>query len=175
MSNSLNAFNSAISDAKELIECYDYLNKDENFKGSDALKRSALIMALTAWETYVEDVVIELFELKFGVLRGSQIGSFMEKQLEIKLKTFHNPNSAKTKQIFEEFFGFDVTKYWEWDNFNPPSAREQLNKWISKRGDAVHRAQIDNTQPHIVKREDLDKCVRFFVNIVRTTDKALNL
>ena len=155
MSKSLKSFNFAIEDAKELLECYDILNNSEEHKASDALKRSALIMVLTAWETYVEDIVTELFDQKFGALRGCQIGDFMERQLELRLKTFHNPNSAKTKQIFEECFGFDVTESWAWNNYQPNQAREILNKWISKRGDAVHRSQVDKTKSHIVKRDEL--------------------
>lgn len=173
MSKSLKSFNFAIADAKELLECYDVLNNSEDHKGSDALKRSTLIMTLTAWETYIEDVVTELFEQKFGALKGCQIGNFMERQLEIRLKTFHNPNSAKTKQIFEEFFGFDVTEDWVWNNYQPKQARELLNKWISKRGDVVHRSVVDKTKPHIVKRDELQKCITFFTGLVQATDDAL--
>lgn len=173
MSNSLKSFHFAISDAEELLDCYDVLNNSQEHKGSDALKRSALIMTLTAWETYVEDVITELFENKFGALQGSQIGNFMERQLSIKLKTFHNPNSSKTKQIFEEFFGYDVTEDWCWNNYLPKQARETLNKWISKRGDAVHRAVTEQNKPHIVKRDELQKCIRFFKDLVTATDKAI--
>lgn len=173
MSNSLKSFQCAITDAEELLNCYDILNNSQKLKASDALKRSALIMTLTAWETYVEDVLTELFESKFGALQGSQIGNFMEKQLKIKLKTFHNPNSSKTKQIFEEFFGFDVTEEWSWNNYLPKQARETLNKWINKRGSVVHRAVTEQNKPHTVKRDELQKCIRFFKDLVTATDKAL--
>ncbi|MCK8121855.1 HEPN domain-containing protein [Pseudoalteromonas sp. 2CM32C] len=60
-------------------------------------------MTLTAWETYVEDVVTEIFDAKFSLIKGSQFGHFAEKQLNERLKFFHNPNSNKTKKLFEEF------------------------------------------------------------------------
>ncbi len=44
----------------------------------------------------------------------------------------------------------------------------------TRRGEAVHRAQIDITKPHIVKRDDLEKCIRFFSDLVQSTDNALS-
>ncbi|CAN8141935.1 hypothetical protein THIOSC15_320008 [uncultured Thiomicrorhabdus sp.] len=92
--------------------------------------------------------------------------------MTIKLKTFNNPNSQKTKQIFEEFFDKDITQEWNWNNYEPKNAREILNKWISKRGEAVHRAETDIGKPHIVKREELIKCIKFFKGLANATDKS---
>ena len=174
MSESLQNFKRAISDAQELLTCYDTINSSEsNEPVPEVLKRACLIMTLTAWETYVEDIATELFQNKFGALKGSQIGNFMELQFNNRLKMFHNPDSQKTKQIFEEFFGIDVTEYWKLNNYIPKQSREMLNLWLKKRGDAVHRAKTDLNQPHIVKRDELDKCIRFITDLVVVTDKAL--
>lgn len=178
MSKSFELFNMGISDAEELLKCYDQMNQDQSDKNAppEALKRATLILVLTAWETYVEDIATELFNHKFGVLKGCQIGTFMEQQFSTRLKMFHNPDSAKTKQIFLEFFGVDVTENWVWNNY--PTSKEVktiLNGWINKRGDAVHRAQTDKQSNHIVKRSELDKCIFFFKSLVKVTDQALAL
>ncbi|MCD8560598.1 MAG: hypothetical protein LRY75_17630 [Shewanella xiamenensis] len=173
MSVALNTFKRAINDARALIECYDELNVKQESQALGALKRAALIMTMTAWETYVEDVATELFNNKFGALKGCQIGNFMEQQFSTRLKMFHNPDSAKTKQIFEEFFGIDVTEHWKWSNYIPKQARETLNSWLKKRGDAVHRAQVEIGTPQIIKRDEVDKCIRFITELVTATDKAL--
>ena len=174
MSDSLNNFNQAINDAKELVSCYDTMNKSKNDDAPEVLKRATLIMILTAWETYIEDVAIELFNHKFGALKGCHVGNFMKDQFELRLKTFHNPNSLKTKKIFLEFFGIDVTDHWIWNNYqDPDQVRSTLNRWIKKRGEAVHRSQTDVTKPHIAKRDELDKCIRFFTELVGVTDKIL--
>jgi hypothetical protein len=167
----------AISDAEELLHCYDQINQDNTRTKNppEALKRASLILVLTAWETYVEDIATELFNQKFGVLKGSQIGNFMEQQFSIRLKMFHNPDSVKTKQIFLEFFGVDVTECWAWNNYSTSKeVKTILNQWISKRGDAVHRAQINKQLNHIVKRNELDKCIFFFKNLVKITDDFLS-
>lgn len=128
MTQSLSIFQQALSEAKELLNCYDTLNNHEEIVPPDALKKASLIMALTAWETYVEDVVTELFNIKFSLVKGSTLGDFAEKQLKERLKQFHNPDSRKTKHLFEEFFGVDITESWQWNNVLPKDARTQLNK-----------------------------------------------
>ncbi len=72
MSKALESFNLAITDAEELLNCYDQINQNnaQDYQPPEALKRASLILVLTAWETYVEDIATELFELKFGVLKG---------------------------------------------------------------------------------------------------------
>lgn len=174
MSVSLNNFKLAIYDAKELAECYDYMNSKDDVVPSEALKRAALIMTLTAWETYVEDIATELFANKFGVLKGCHIGSYLERQFSIRLKSFHNPDSNKTKQLFEEFFDIDVTEKWIWDSYlHPKQVKQTLDGWLKRRGEAVHRSQVDITKPDLMKRNELDKCVRFISDLVKVTDKIL--
>ncbi len=174
MSISLYNFKLAISDAKELAECYDLLNAKDDASPPESLKRAALIMTLTAWETYVEDIATELFSNKFGALKGCHIGNYLERQFSSKLKMFHNPGSQKTKEIFEEFFGVNVTESWVWNSYQTPKqVKQTLDDWLKRRGEAVHRSQIDITKPDLIKRNELDKCVRFISELVEITDKAL--
>jgi hypothetical protein len=175
MSSAKQGFIFAISDAEELISCYDAMNSgDSNNQPPEVLKRAALIMTLTAWETYVEDVASELIEKKYGVVMGSQVGNIIDNRLQEHLKVFNNPDSKKTKDLFLEFFGIDVTESWVWGNYHlAKDARTVLNSWLKKRGEAVHRAQTDKQLMHIVKRDELDKCIRFFKELVDVTDQTL--
>jgi hypothetical protein len=173
MSEALKTFYRALSDARELLECYENLNGHPELIPPDALKKASLVLALTAWETYVEDVATELFKQKFSVLEGSKLGTFAQKQFDERLRFFHNPNSNKTKKLFEEFFDIDVTESWKWNNVFPEDAREQLNKWIVKRGEAVHRAQVDLNLPQIIRKDELTKCIHFFNELAIATDRAL--
>lgn len=175
MTSSLKQFNQALSEARELFDCYDTLNSHPELSPPSALKKACLILTLTAWETYVEDVVTEIFDIKFNVIKGSMVGNFAEKQLYERLKFFNNPNSQKTKHLFEEFFGIDVTEKWSWPNVTPHEARTQLNKWISKRGEAVHRVEVYLNQPQVVNKAELGKCLRFFEELAKTTDAALEV
>lgn len=175
MSIAKESFNYAISDAEEIISCYDRMNAgDCTEQPPEVLKRATLIMSLTAWETYIEDVASELIEEKYGMVMGSQVGNIINNRLRDHLKVFNNPDSKKTKDLFLEFFGIDVTESWVWGNYQTAKdARTALNAWLRKRGEAVHRAQTDKQSSHIVKRDELDKCIRFFRELVDVTDRAL--
>lgn len=103
---------------------------------------------------------------------GSQIGNVITGRLNEHLKTFNNPDSKKTKDLFQEFFGLDVTESWVWGNFHTAKdTRTALNSWLRKRGEAVHRAHTDKQSSHIIKRDEVDKCIRFFRELVAVTDK----
>ncbi|TOH24125.1 HEPN domain-containing protein, partial [Vibrio parahaemolyticus] len=88
MSQARKEFELAISDSEELITCYDLMNNCENkYQPPEALKRATLIMTLTAWETYVEDIASELIAAKYGMVMGSQVGNIIENRLNDHLKT----------------------------------------------------------------------------------------
>lgn len=132
-----------------------------------------LWMALTAWETYVEDRLLEEMHKKLAVVAGSYVGDFVLKKLQTDLKQFHNPSADKTRRIFQEYLGLDVTEGWSWANYEPEKARTTLNNWIGKRGDAVHRSKpVNNGSPvaHLIKRDELEKVIRFVKDLVKATD-----
>lgn len=63
---------------------------DDTHKASperaEVLKRAGLVMALTAWETYVEDRLNEEVQLRLRVVAGSSIGHFVSHQLAVTIK-----------------------------------------------------------------------------------------
>lgn len=176
MSKARAAFETSIKDAEELLAHFDALPKPPP-QSADVLKRAGLVMALTAWETYVEDLVLEEVTARLRVVNGSYVGNFVLKRLDDELKRFHNPTSEKVKRLFMDFLEVDVTARWEWSNYDSAKAKKNLDELISKRGDAVHRsnpvAAGASPAPHLVKREDLEKAIRFLRALVDATDAAL--
>ena len=154
----------------------DLMKKNTRPESAEVLKRAGLIMALTAWETYVEDRITEEMESRLKVVNGSYLGHFVLARLKDELKRFHNPNSDKTKRIFLDFTGIDVTAKWEWQHFDPVKAKKTLDELIAKRGDAVHRSKAatnGSPAPHLIKREELEKEIKFIKNLVEANDQAL--
>lgn len=173
MSRAIQSFEHSIKDAEELLAHFDAINSKPPPPNSEVLKRAGLVMALTAWETYVEDRLQEEMSKRLGVVAGSYIGDFVMKRLSQDLKQFHSPTSDKTKRLFQEYLGFDVTEGWAWANYEPEKVRSTLNSWISKRGDAVHRSKSANNGPpaaHLIKRDELEKVIRFVRDLVKATD-----
>ena len=65
---------------------------------------------------------------------------------------------------------------WKWTNYEPATAKKTLDDFISRRGDVVHRSRpvsAGTPSPHMVKRDDLDKAIRFLKGLVEATDRAL--
>ena len=177
MSRAYQTFEYSIKDAEELLDHFNAINNNPPPPNAEVLKRAGLVMALTAWETYVEDRLEEEMSKKLAVVTGSYVGDFVLKKLNQDLKQFHNPTSDKCKRIFQEYLGFDVTEGWTWANFEPEKARSTLNAWINKRGDAVHRSKPATNGapgPHLVKKEDLEKLIRFIKDLVRTSDTYID-
>lgn len=176
MSKAKLAFEGSIKDAEDLLSHFDAMPKPPP-ENAEVLKRAGLVMALTAWETYVEDRVREEVQTRLRVVNGSYVGKFVTGRLEDELKRFHNPNSEKTKKLFVDFLEIDVTAGWEWQHFDPPKVKKTLDELITKRGDAVHRSKPNAVgappAPHLVKREDLEKSIRFLKGLVEATDRVL--
>lgn len=177
MSRSYFAFEHGIKDAEELLAHFDTLNANPPPASAEVLKRAGLVMALTAWETYVEDRITEEMKKRLAVVSGSSVGNFVLKKLETELKQFHNPKSDKTRTLFQDYLDIDVTVAWAWVNVTPEKAKAQLNQWIAKRGDAVHRSKPLATgvpAAHLIKRDELEKVIRFLKELVCATDRELS-
>jgi hypothetical protein len=176
MSKALDTFESSIKDAEDLMAHFDALPKPPPANG-EVLKRAGLVMALTAWETYVEDRVREEVRRRLHAVNGSHLGKFVSGRLEEELRRFHNPASDKTRKLFIDYLDVDVVAGWVWANFDSAKARKTLDELIAKRGDAVHRSKPITpgapAQPHLVKREDLEKAIRFLRSLAEATDAVL--
>lgn len=173
MSRAIQSFEYGIKDAEELLAHFDALNGNPPPANAEVLKRAGLVMALTAWETYVEDRLVESMEKRLAAVAGSYVGNFVSKRMNHELRQFHNPNADKTKRIFQEYLDVDVTIGWVWQNYDSEKAKAALNSWIGKRGDAVHRSRpLNNGVPvaHLIKRDELEKVIRFIKDLVKATD-----
>jgi hypothetical protein len=109
-------------------------------------------------------------------LAPNSIADLVQSKLDEEVKRLHNPTSDKTIQLFRDYAGVDVTKHWCWNNSDCNAVRARLNEYIKLRGDVVHRSRAITTGPpkaHPVKRDDLDKAIRFLKNLAQVTERAL--
>ncbi|MBN8460108.1 MAG: hypothetical protein J0M04_19950 [Verrucomicrobia bacterium] len=171
MSQSHDTFLASISDATALLELYSTREKATP-EELEVLKRAGLIMAFTAWETYVEDRITEAVIPQLKLLEGCQLGKFMKARLDEELKRFNNPNSDKTRKLFLDYTGIDVTACWRWNNFDPAGAKKQLDTWIGIRGEVVHRSLEGGART--IKKDDLRKVISFLTELASATEKALD-
>ncbi len=178
MSTSSEAFNLSIRDAENLLKHFNTLNIKPPPPEIEVLKRAGLIMAMTAWETYVEDRVMEVAIERLRGVADSSIATFIQSKLDDEIKRLHSPTSDKTIQLFRDYAGVDLTDSWTWNNYDPKTVRERLNQYIKLRGDVVHRSRTimpGPSQAHPVTKEDLEKVIRFLRALVEVTETGLNI
>lgn len=175
MSKARERFDVSIQDAEDLLRHFDSQPKPPP-QNAEVLKRAGLVMAFTAWETYVEDLIEEVVMGGNPHAASGHAERFMQARLQEELKRFHNPASDKTRKLFLDYAGVDVTKHWKWSNYEPASAKKKLDELIGIRGDVVHRSKAPDdggpSKAHPVKREDLAKAIRFLKGLVDATEKA---
>jgi hypothetical protein len=169
-------FLSSIKDASDLLDLFDQINVKPPPPNAEVLKRAGLIMAITAWETYVEDRVVEAVNVRLGTDQVGFSGQYVLRNLQKELKQFNNPNTEKTVKLFREFLGLDVSLSWTWNNYPIDRVKLELDALMRKRGDAVHRSKPPTSggvpSAHLIKRDELEKAIRFLGSLVEATEKA---
>jgi len=177
MSRAGENFTLSILDAENLLNHFNALNTKPPPPETEVLKRAGLIMAMTAWETYVEDRGLEAAAERLCGLSDVSIADLVKTKLDDEIKRLHNPTSEKAIQLFRDYAGVDLTDKWFWNNYDTKTVQERLNQYMKLRGDVVHQSR-PNTQgslnAHPVTKEDLEKAIRFLKNLVQATESALH-
>ena len=176
ISKALATFEQAIRDAEHLLEHFDKLNTKPPPPENEVLKRAGLILAMTAWETFVEDSLVEVLEHRLQDCSDTAIADLVRAKLRQEISRLHNPTGEKVTEMLRHYAGVDVSKHWKWNGVDADAAKKRLNEYLKLRGDVAHRAWVvreGQTQQHPVKREDLERAIRFLRRLVAATDSAL--
>lgn len=171
-------FAQSIRDAENLLAHFDKLNTNPPPPENEVLKRAGLIMAMTAWETYVEDRVLEAAAERLRTLEDATIAAFVRSKLDDDLRRLHNPSSDKTIQLFKDYAGIDLTDKWHCNPLSAADVRGRLNQYMKLRGGMVHRSPVVTLGPpkaHPITRDDLAKAIRFLKALVASTEKELRI
>ncbi|MBK9132421.1 MAG: hypothetical protein IPM20_12395 [Gammaproteobacteria bacterium] len=178
MSRASDTFAQSILDAEYLLKHFNTPHTKPPSPEFEVLKRAGLIMAMTAWETYVEDRVLDAADERLRELPDSPISTFVQSKLDDEIKRLHNPTSDKAIQLFRDYAGVDLTGKWSWNNNDENTVRDRLNQYMKLRGDVVHRSRTITPGPpkaHPVTKEDLVKAIRFLKSLVQATESAFHL
>lgn len=175
MSKSLEKFNESIKDADNLFALFNKHSKEEPVE-TEVLKRAGFIMAFTAWETYVEDRLVEGLAVQTKMVKNSFLGNFFQKKLDEELRRFNTPNVEKTRKLYRDFLGIDdITKGWAFSNYSQDAAKKLLDEFVEKRGQVVHHSKEIGAEstPDMVKTADLKKLITFLKGLVVAFDKSI--
>lgn len=104
------------------------------------------------------------------------IARLVRSKLKDEINRLHNPTSEKTTELFRLYADVDLHSKWSWSGSDDEATRKRLNEYIKLRGDVVHRSrrvQSGPPGPHPVKKDELEKAIRFLKPLVQATEVAL--
>ena len=172
MSKASETFSQSILDAEHLLKHFNELNTKPPPPDIEVLKRAGLVMAMTAWETYVEDRVTEATDERLRSVGDESVARFMRSKLKDEIGRLHNPTAERTTELFRLYADVDLNGNWSWNGSDDAATRKRLNDYIKLRGDVVHRSRRAQ-EPHPVKKDELEKAIRFLKALVQATEAAL--
>ena len=172
MSKASDGFAYSIKDSENLLLHFNALNTKPPPPEIEVLKRAGLIMAMTAWETYVEDRLVEAAEERLHSLENDAVASLVMSKLTEEIKRLNNPDSSRAIQLFRDYAGVDLSSTWFWNGVDHKTAKSRLNNYLKLRGDIVHRSKPDTASSHPVKKVDLEKAISFLKLLVDASERA---
>lgn len=155
----------------------------------DALHRAGVVLAVAAWESYVENVTKEALQAISGAAVGNPTAASLA-ALEIQhcdrsVGRFNTPNAENVRDLFQKHLLFDPWPHWVWKasgrrQWNAIFMRERLNHWLQVRHSIAHGFKLpqypfllNQHGKYTVRKCHLMHCRDFVRHLASETDVAL--
>jgi hypothetical protein len=160
-------------DAEELDDAHTELRTGNPGRqyGLASLNRAIVVMSVSAWEAYVEELIRESvralrppgppFGLSWPPLNAYAMGL---------LSNFNTPNQVNVERLIRNCLGLaDVHLSWAWQNCNSAQAVQRLTDAMNYRHQIAHGV---NPRP-IIHNHYASQLPSFFRRLARCTDDAV--
>ena len=131
-----------LQDADELMDAHRELRTGRPGRqwGLGSLNRAAVVMCVSAWEAYVEQVVIEAV-VAIRPAAGTPLGMWptLNASVRSSVGRFHTPNLDNVRRLISDYIGLpDITASWSWRNCTVAHACELLAEAMRLRHEIAH-------------------------------------
>jgi hypothetical protein len=159
-------------DAEELDAAHGQLKTGRPGRqyGLASLNRSAVNSCISAWESYVEELVRESLTAMrpAGPLLG--LWPVLNASARSQLGRFHNPGTEQVRQLISDTIGLaDVHLSWSWPGCTPEQAAHRLNAILDLRHRISHGV---HPRPAVLNSYS-SRLSEFFRRLARCTDDAV--
>ncbi|AGA89075.1 hypothetical protein Thimo_0203 [Thioflavicoccus mobilis 8321] len=162
-----------LSDADEINRAHSKLRTGVAGRqyGLGALNRAVVVMCVSAWEAYVEEVTKECLVLLKPSAPPLGTWPALNASARSQIGRFNNPNVDNTQNLVRDCLGLDnITLAWRWPHNPPEKAKERLKEAIKLRHEIAHGV---TPRPIIHNQQYAGRLPDFFRKLGEATDKAL--
>lgn len=141
-----------LDDADELLDAQVRLNASMvpgpapgTQWGLGALNRAAVVMLVSAWEAYIEQVAIEAVEA-LRPAHPAPLGIWPALYAGVKSSAgqLHQPNVQHVKMLISGSIGLaDITTSWTWAGVTVEQVRGRLESAVNTRNRVAHGVNLD--------------------------------
>jgi hypothetical protein len=162
-----------LDDADDLLEVHAGLRAGRPGRqwGLGAINRAVVVTCVSAWEAYVEAVVVEALAATRPA-PGTPLGPWpaLNASARSAVGRFNNPNVDQVRALISDSLGLaDITAFWTWKNCSPTRARELLAEALALRHQIAHGV---NPRP-IVHSPYASRLPAFFRRLASRTDAGI--
>jgi len=161
-----------LGDATEIEQGHQNLRTGQPGRqwGLGALNRAAVVMCLSAWEAYIEELVKEAIVSFRPVNPANTLWQSINADARSQIGRFNTPNVENVRRLIADTLGLqDVTLYWHWNNTTVHQARQRLTEAITHRHQIAHGV---NPRPTI-HNNYASRLPALFKNLGLRTDRAV--
>ena len=162
-----------LRDATELHDAHVELRTGQVGRqwGLGALNRAVVVLCVSAWESYVEEIVRESLE-SFRPIAPAPLSTWqaLNASARSQIGRFNTPNPDNVRMLISDAIGLqDVTPFWNWRNCTPSHARNLLSQALTYRHQIAHGV---NPRP-IIHNQYSGWLPGFFERLGLHTDNAI--
>lgn len=161
-----------LADAEELGSAHTSLRTGARGRqwGLGSLNRAVVVASASAWEAYVEELVIEAIEALRPLGPPAGVWPALNASARNKVGRFNNPNPQNVKMLFAESIGLpNIRSHWVWQSCSSQKATEKLQEALRIRHEIAHGV---NPRP-VVHNQYASWLPGFFRRLGRCTDRAV--
>ena len=162
-----------LEDANEIVKAHSALKTGVAGRqyGLGALNRAVVVMCISAWEVYVEEVLKETIELLKPDTPPLGTWPSLNASVRSAIGRFNNPNTQHCKEIFQQSLGLDdITQDWSWKPTTPKKVSKRLEEAIKLRHEIAHGT---TPRPIVHNQQYAKRLPGFFIKLGECTDAGL--
>lgn len=161
-----------LGDADELNQAHERLrtgNPGRQYRLAP-LNRAAVVMCVSAWVAYIEELMREAIEAMRPAAPPSGLWPALNASVRSQLGRFNTPNADQVRILVSDSIGLaDVHQFWTWRNCSPAQAVQRLMTAMKFRHEIAHGV---NPRPTIHNWYS-SQLPDFFRRLAGCTDRAV--